>query len=53
MVALALVPAMGADAKSFHGTNRSDHVKGTPGKDKFKGKGGNDRFAGKGGNDKA
>ena len=46
LVALVLVPPLAADAKSFHGTNKSDNVKGTPGNDKFKGKDGNDQFKG-------
>ena len=44
---------LAAEAKSFHGTNKSDQVKGTPRNDKFKAKGGNDQFKGMAGNDTA
>ena len=53
IVALALAMPLAAEAKSFHGTNKSDNVKGTPKNDKFKGKGGNDQFKGMAGNDSA
>ena len=46
ILALALVPSLAAEAKTFNGTNKPDNVKGTPKNDKFKGKGGNDKFTG-------